>query len=434
MKLLRLNIIAIVFLLFLAGCTKNSPTSPNQETSNNGSISLAFDKTNAPQNVVNIIAYLTRTNYDTLKGNLNLLSTSSADIKINDIPVGTWHLKINALNADSAVVYSGETDIQINDGIVTRVNLTLTPTGKGTGSIYIFVDWGAAQSSWIDYQNNPIFNSSELNYFSYSVDQAKILYDNGIYKMWFMNLYNSGKGDVSYAESNDGISWHLVGSAPVLLPGQSGTWDDYTVGTGDVLKEGNIYKMYYAGMRNPNNGARQIGLATSSDGIHWQKYSQPVVTSTPDQYFLGIHSVIKVNGVYYMYYSASPKNSYVFNINLATSQDGINWTKYSGNPILKPTQVWEQGSIGYATVIKDSSGYTMTYSNGKDGIGLAYSNDGLSWTKDSQNPIFASQDAANNWCTKVNYPYSFKVGNEFRIYYSGLGSDGWYHLGVLLKR
>ena len=136
-----------------------------------------------------------------------------------------------------------------------------------------------------------------------------------------------------------------------------------------------------------------------------------------------------------MYYDASPENDYTFTINLATSSDGINWTKYIGNPIITPNQTWENGSIGYATIVKDNNVFKLTYSNGvQNGVGMAYSNDGIHWTKDSGNPVFKLSDVTNGWCTKVSYPFSVLIGNDYRIFYSGYGKDSQFHLGVAFWR
>ena len=435
-KILALSILIAVFLI---GCSNQLLTEPNKTSPEKGNVSLNFDKAAAPKEVITIKAYLTRANFDTLSGSLNLLSETSADILFSDIAVGNWHLKVDAINSDSIIIYTGETDVSVNAGIVTQVNLTLNPTGKGTGSIYIAVNWGQNLSSWFDYQYNPIFSTDNIPYYLLAVDQAQVMYDEGKFKMWFINLYNNGRGDVSYAESNNGFSWHLASNTPVLKAGDYGSWDDNSVSTGYVLKDNGIYKFYYIGTREPHTGMRQIGLATSTDGIHWQKYSEPVLKSDSEQYYIGVHSVIKIDGIYYMYYDASPEYDYSFNINLATSTDGIHWNKYGNNPILTPTKAWENGSVRYATVVKDSSGYQMIYSNGSSddlhsAFGKAYSSDGINWTKDSRNPIFTVNDVANHWCTKISYPYFIKIGNEYRIYYSGAGPDNLYRLGVLIKR
>ncbi len=428
---MKYYISSLLFILIFtfAGCSKDLSTSPHSENVQGG-LSLKIDKISSPKNVIKVIAYLSRADFDTFAGELNLLSDTNADISFKSVPVGTWHLKVDALDSDSVVFYSGETNVDVNAGITTQVNLTLMPTGLGTGDIEIAVNWGQTIKHWVDYKNNPVFNVSDIPYFTYSVSQAQVMYDNGTYKMWFMNLYDSGRGDISYAESKDGISWQLGSQSPVLTAGSPGAWDDYSVGMGYVLKDNGLYKIYYSGTQDSHYGPIQIGLATSNDGIHWEKYSGPVLTSDNNQYFLAVQNVTKINNVYYMYYSASRINDYKFNINLATSADGINWTKYSDNPILSPTLDWESGSISYASLVKSDNGYKMSYtSKAQNGIGLAYSSDGIHWVKDSANPIFKLSDVSNGWCSKISYPFSVMAGNEYRIYYSGNGSDGQYHLG-----
>ncbi len=208
----------------------------------------------------------------------------------------------------------------------------------------------------------------------------------GIYKMRYKNLESNGDSTVSYAESNDGITWEIIGDGPVLDLGQQGSWDAGAVTTGPVIKENGVYKIYYSAAVEAHQ-PWQVGLAASSDGIHWEKYSNPVLQSTSSQYFLGVHSVLKINNLYYMYYEASPENDYTFNLNLATSSDGIHWTKYEDNPILIADQNWEEGSIGYATIVQSDNEYKMTYSsNVQNAVGMTYSNDGINWSKNDANP------------------------------------------------
>ena len=130
----------IMFLFFsllvlLIGCNQDEITSSSAE-SNKGGISLSIDKTNAPSDVIVVIAYLSRNNYKSYSGYLNLLSESSADISFESIPAGMWHLKVDALNNDSLVIYRGENDIQVQENSLTQVILTLLPTGNGNGSLY----------------------------------------------------------------------------------------------------------------------------------------------------------------------------------------------------------------------------------------------------------------------------------------------------------
>jgi len=92
-------------------------------------------------------AFLTREGHDTLYGNLNLVSSTSADILFEDVAAGEWHLKVDAKDSSGVVLYTGETNINILAGVLTQVNLTLVATGQGTGSIYILVNWGTPSNS-----------------------------------------------------------------------------------------------------------------------------------------------------------------------------------------------------------------------------------------------------------------------------------------------
>lgn len=420
MKKIVGSLILISFFLF-SSCSKDTITSPplNKTT---GTVSLQFDKINAPQNVVNIIAYLSRAGYDTLKGNLNLLSDTSADILIQNIPAGQWHLTINALNDSNLIVYSGETDVTISDGITTQVNLALVPTGQGRGSIYIIVNWGNANPLVIDFINNPILTVAQNPSNPKQISEPKILYDNGIYKMWYLSGY-SQKANVWYAESPDGINWVNKLNNPVLDVGTNGAWDNLIVGARAIIKDNNKYLMYYSGAQSPY-GQSLIGLAISNDGINWQKYSNPAfMPDSVKEYYIGSQSVVKVNGIYYMFYDSSPQWNYnQFVINLATSTDGVTWSRNSTNPILTPSLSWEGIGITYPSVIYDGNQFKMIYeSTDRNNFGYATSFDGIHWTKNSK-PVFSNN--VQNHRPTIDYPCFIKVGNEYRIYYAGSDLNG----------
>ena len=71
---------AIIILSTILGCSKNTVTSPNENLSSTGKLTLQIDKVNAPQNVVTVAAYLTRPDYDTLSSSMNIRTDSSANL------------------------------------------------------------------------------------------------------------------------------------------------------------------------------------------------------------------------------------------------------------------------------------------------------------------------------------------------------------------
>lgn len=429
-KLLVLFVFALLFLS--TSCTTEiiTPTSENS-----GKLILKVDKQNAPSNVVFVKANLSRENFDPIVATLNLLSDSTADLLLNEVAVGLWHLKVDAENDSGLILYTGETEVEVFAGFTSQVYLTLQPTGAGVGSIYINVTWGVPGNfSWVDYQNNPILVSSG-NYFDYyGIAQPVVIYDQGMYKMWCLGLDYSGggKSHVVYAESNDGVNWIYFSNNPVISPGNYGDWDSDNVQPGAVIKDNGIYKMYYTGWSDQYSNWN-IGLATSIDGINWTKYPEPILLGTNTwEYQLVVSSVIKTNNQYYLYYTGRNLPNYA--IGVAISANGINFTKYSGNPILNNTEQWELNGVLDASVIIVNNSLKMVYmdSNGS-GFGFANSSDGLNWTKANNNPFFKNENTTNGWASeRIAYPNILKSSDETRIYYSGYNIyDSSFKIGLL---
>jgi predicted GH43/DUF377 family glycosyl hydrolase len=422
MKKVILILCIILPLFILSSCSKENLTQSSPETQakvSDGKVLLKIDKSNVPSGVTFVYAYLSRNGHDSLSSSMNIKSDSTADITFSNLEIGSWHLRVDAKSSLGTVLYTGQSDITVTEGITTQVNLALTPTGLGVGSIQINVTW-KLNSQWIDYALNPIFSASDSPTNPYGgVSTAKVVYDEGKYKMWYLNTYESGRGDVGYAESMDGIKWTSASSQAVLSAGSNGNWDDYTVAPGAIIKDNGIFKMYYSGFHN-QLGEYNIGYATSQDGIHWQKSQNPVIYSTSLEYQLGVMDIIKCGTTYFLFYTSRSADLSNNRINLATSTDGVNWSRYSGNPILTATQSWEGTGVAFPTAIYENGLFKLLYMNfAGTGFGVATSTDGFHWTKDANNPVFKLSDVSNHWCTKIQYPYWKKFGTQYRLYYSG---------------
>ena len=422
-----------LLILSLIGCNQNEPTSPAENDQNSGKLFLQIDRANAPQSVVWVEAFLTRQGYDTIYNSMNILSDSTADLLLEDVQAGEWHLRVDAKDSAEVVLYSGEAEVQIFAGFTTQVNLVLEPTGAGVGNIYIWVTWGnTPPGNWVDFEGNPVFSPTG-NYWDYSgVQQAKILMEGNLLKMFYTAQGSAYSGYIGYAYSNDGINW-TVNPNPILSPGPGYTWDATAVAGGTVIKDESGYKIYYAGWSDPS-GPWHIGLATSSDGLNWVKHPNPVLfASTGWEYQIAPSSIIKINGIYYLYYYG--RNLPYLKIGLATSPDGINWTKYSGNPILTYDQQWEGTGVYSADVFEKNSQFEMIYMNSMGtAFGSATSGDGMNWQKDESNPFFTKEQTHNHWANyKIAYPYFITINNHDRIYYTGFSNYGPYKIGFVSK-
>lgn len=103
-------------------------------------MSLKIDPHSVPAGVTIISATLTRTGFTDITQILNILSDTSASVTIPAVPVGTWHLRVDAKDNNGNILYSGETDVLVQENIVAQLNLTLNPVSSGTviNSVFSF--------------------------------------------------------------------------------------------------------------------------------------------------------------------------------------------------------------------------------------------------------------------------------------------------------
>ena len=149
------------------------------------------------------------------------------------------------------------------------------------------------------------------------------------WRMWFDALSSASIWDkIGYATSEDGDNWTKYGE--VLSRGAAGAWDGAWVHHPSCVKHNGLYYMYYGGSRNTNTNYN-IGLATSVDGINWEKdINNPIIEygsagQWDSAYVRPSSNIININGVWYMYYWGY--NGTYFSIGLATSLDMRNWKK-----------------------------------------------------------------------------------------------------------
>ncbi len=124
-------------------------------------------------------------------------------------------------------------------------------------------------------------------------------------------------------------------------------------GVGPVIKQDSLYIMYYNGWGD-QNGLWQVGRAVSFDGIKWEKSPAPILSGTynSDDARIVANFILKKDKKLYMYYTYGTINGSGYKIGLATSADGIKWEKYSNNPILQASDSWEGLGIGNVSIVK----------------------------------------------------------------------------------
>jgi len=172
-------------------------------------------------------------------------------------------------------------------------------------------------------------------------------------------------------------------ASPVLSKGGSGEWDSDFISPTNVfaMDTGGFIMFYYAGYDFSSSVGHQIGMATSPDGLDWTKYDDPLTTEHP---FADSDPVLKVG--------------------TPAEWDGL--------------QVW------LCSVLKNQNGFEMYYTGqsyaGILAFGYAGSPDGITWIKDSGNPVYTINDdeyAVMMGYSIIEQPSILIMGSKAFMYY-----------------
>lgn len=260
--------------------------------------------------------------------------------------------------------------------------------------------------------------------------------------------------------------WLRDTDGPVISLGKQGDFDDQHLLAPCVAHEHGQFRMWYCGS---TGGVQQrvykIGLAESTDGVHFKKYDQsPVLVAdepgvstltptllrdangkllrengklrmwyckvdfaTKDQRHT-LHESSSIDGVnwetqspaqlsdvyapsivldgktYHMWFTDPGKEPWC--IRHATSADGSHWS-INDTPSIIVDQSWEASRLFYPFVVKHNNTWLMWYGSymsidsQRTALGFAVSSDGVHWTKSTHNPVLVP-DASRSWESHYN--------------------------------
>lgn len=295
--------------------------------------------------------------------------------------------------------------------------------------------------------NNPVLSpTGQEAWDDGGVFTPHIQFSNGTYYLFYAGWYGQFGNQISIglASSEDGFNFAKLNTDEPLLS-SDGTGFDALAVADPVLLFKEQWIMYYAGVKSASNFLpTAIGRATSAsvDGPYTRDENPVLEIGSPgewDSYFIHPSSVIHHNGQYLMYYWAGdvyPGGKW--HIGLATSTDGITWSKYDdpsttespfaeSDPILKTGESgnWDENRLIGCSVLKTENGFEMFYSgiqeNNGAAIGYASSTNGISWTKDeANNPAFSWANdpyavSKNNWVIEI--PTVVYNESVYHVYY-----------------
>jgi hypothetical protein len=240
----------------------------------------------------------------------------------------------------------GYTDIEIRDNQSHIINVSPNPIVE-PGKIGLFDDSGAAMGCifydgnqyylfylgwnlkvtvpWMNtiglaiaqHADGPYFKFSQVPVMDrsaedpYSISYPCIIKEGAVYKMWYGSNLNWGKDQsemqhvIKYAESTDLINWNRTNEIhiPLIHPGE------YALSKPWVIKDKNLYKMWYSYRGNGNIVTYRIGYAESVDGIIWERKDSEcgidVSESGWDSEMICYASIFKLKNEIYMLYNGN---------------------------------------------------------------------------------------------------------------------------------
>ncbi|NLO31762.1 MAG: MBL fold metallo-hydrolase [Candidatus Hydrogenedentes bacterium] len=167
---------------------------------------------------------------------------------------------------------------------------------------------------------------------------------------------------------------------PVFEGGGEGAWDENLRERGWILYEEGMYHLWYTGYPSDKRVRKQLGYATSADGLHWERYA-----NNPLDVEMWVEDmiVVKVDGSYYMF--AENHND---ETHLLISKDRIHWQEEGELTILKTNgEAIDPGPFGTPTVWYEDEVWYLFYERDDEAIWLATSTDLKKWVHVQDEPV-----------------------------------------------
>ena len=207
----------------------------------------------------------------------------------------------------------------------------------------------------------------------------------------FYQTYGNGVNDaICHATSEDGIYFTRNKTNPIFHP--TGDWNCGRAIDAEVVHYKGKYFLYYATRDKPYKVQMQgVAVAqgnTNFNRSEWKNISVDSSILKPELAWEGEcvegASIIKKNGKLFMFYAGAYNNA-PQQIGLASSSDGIHWSRVSNTPFLangKPGE-WNSSESGHPHIFSNPVGDDYLFFQGNNDKGKTWylSNHKVSWKK-----------------------------------------------------
>jgi len=210
-------------------------------------------------------------------------------------------------------------------------------------------------------------------------------FDSGILELYFSVVGDDGRIRIARGVSKDGLSWQLNPKRPIFQ-------QENDVYSPCVFQRNGMYYMVFSEVKE---GQYNIKLAKSGNRVDWE-IEKGFRLDANDLYVLKTNGFIIDNkNKSYLYYTAGKKGERAYSIRLAISEDGFYYKDYKQSALSPGKRYNEEVAMG-PFVIREGKKWFMFYESEMIGVrplgetSLAVSEDGINWVRYSDNPILRS--------------------------------------------
>ena len=154
--------------------------------------------------------------------------------------------------------------------------------------------------------------------------------------------------------------------APALGYGPYMSWDERAVADPDAIHVGPYFYLYYLGQDRADPPRQRLGLARSRDGVDWEKLrTNPILSpggpGAFDENGVGEPAVWQFHGFYWMLFTGRDRGERR-RLGLARSTDGVHWRKLP--QVFAGSQAWDSQVICDPSVIVDGEQIRVWFGGG----------------------------------------------------------------------
>lgn len=287
--------------------------------------------------------------------------------------------------------------------------------------------------------------------------QAKspsVVKDGDVYRMFYSCFDPNRKipgAEICQATSSDRLNWE---SAPSIDPQLNGRVLNTGLGVWDsahefpfTVKTASSFLMYFLGYLDQGGLSKSspisVGLAESTDGVHFSQQADPVLTGTQDSYdseMISSPSVVTVSDkqsiLFYVGHCLTAcRAKYEPRVLAATSSDLKNWTKLNRPVVDLKSTTWKDHSVLNAKVTYAMDGFfylflTLQKTGSPSVITLARSKSVIGPWLVNDKAILQASEAGNFDESGVFAPSVLIEGAKVFLWFQGNNQKGESSIGL----